>query len=97
MRIPINRLRPEPEGITTIGSPTKQRMNIQEIFDEQRQPKGKLISIVLPVYNESECLPQVVEELYDFLGKNLSEYNFEISFIDDRSKDNSFAILSKLS
>lgn len=47
----------------------------------------KLISIVIPVYNEAENLPTLYEEL-DKHTKQLS-YEFEIIFVDDGSRDNS--------
>jgi len=47
----------------------------------------KLISIVIPVYNEAENLPTLYEEL-DKHTKNLP-YDFEILFVDDGSRDQS--------
>jgi dolichol-phosphate mannosyltransferase len=56
----------------------------------------KLISYVLPVYNEQEGL----EEFYTKLEKTLQtvseNYNFEFVFINDGSGDNSFNILQGL-
>lgn len=47
----------------------------------------KLISIIIPVYNEEKNIPS----LLNGLKKNLkeSDYNFEIIFVDDGSKDDS--------
>lgn len=49
------------------------------------------ISIIIPVYNEEESLPQLFKELYPVMeGLNRS---YEIVFINDGSKDRSFAML----
>lgn len=49
------------------------------------------ISIVIPVYNEEESLPQLFKELYPAM-ENLQR-SFEIIFINDGSRDKSFAML----
>lgn len=53
------------------------------------------ISIVIPLFNEEESLP----ELYDWIKKVLTEHQFshEIVFADDGSKDNSWKIIEELS
>jgi len=52
----------------------------------------KFISIVIPLYNESESLP----ELYKEIKKNVKNFKYEIIFIDDGSTDSSFAVLMNL-
>ena len=55
----------------------------------------KKISIIIPAYNEEESLPL----LYDRLSKvilNLKNYEFELLFINDGSKDNTLKIIKKL-
>ena len=49
------------------------------------------ISIVIPVYNEEESLPQLFKELYPVM-ENLQR-SFEIIFINDGSRDKSFTML----
>lgn len=49
------------------------------------------ISIVIPVYNEEESLPQLFKELYPVMEKLNRSY--EIIFINDGSRDKSFAML----
>jgi len=49
------------------------------------------ISVVIPVYNEEENLPELFRELTEVLEK--LSVSFEIIFIDDGSKDRSGAIL----
>lgn len=45
--------------------------------------KSKLISIIIPTYNEEQNVPLI----YNALCKELTEYNLQIIFIDDGSKD----------
>jgi len=55
----------------------------------------KKISIIIPAYNEEESLPL----LYDRLSKvilNLKNYEFEMLFINDGSKDNTLKIIKNL-
>ena len=49
------------------------------------------ISLVIPVYNEEENLPELFRELTEVLEK--LSVSFEIIFIDDGSRDRSGAIL----
>lgn len=53
------------------------------------------ISIVIPLFNESESL----EELHDWILSSMSNYSksFEIILIDDGSTDNSWQIIKNLS
>lgn len=57
--------------------------------------KAIKLSIVIPLYNESENL----NELYSLLSDNLESFNnsYEIVFVDDGSADNSFEIIKQLS
>ncbi|HRY83815.1 MAG TPA: glycosyltransferase family 2 protein [Candidatus Cloacimonadota bacterium] len=51
-----------------------------------------LISFVIPVLNEQDSLGQLTQEII----RNVGEHSYEIIFIDDGSRDNSFAILSEM-
>lgn len=53
------------------------------------------ISIVVPVYNEEESLP----ELFDWIKRVMTDHNFkfEVVFVDDGSSDNSWKIIQDLS
>lgn len=71
--------------------------NIHDIFTKFNPKEKKRLSIVLPVYNEEACLPVMLESLTKYLAKEQKQYNWEIIFIDDFSKDRSFAILTDYS
>ena len=55
----------------------------------------KKISILVPTYNEEDNVINVVEKLENILN-NLKDYNYEIVFIDNCSKDNTRNILINL-
>ncbi|PKP45719.1 MAG: glycosyltransferase [Bacteroidetes bacterium HGW-Bacteroidetes-11] len=52
------------------------------------------ISVVVPVYNEEESLP----ELFDWIKRVMTDHNFtfEVIFVDDGSSDNSWKIILDL-
>ncbi len=52
------------------------------------------LSIVIPIHNEEQNIPILYKELKQVLEKLKKSY--EIVFVDDGSKDNSFKILSEL-
>ncbi|MDR3199735.1 MAG: glycosyltransferase family 2 protein [Planctomycetaceae bacterium] len=52
------------------------------------------LSIVVPVYNEEESLPQLYREICEVAEAN--HYETEIIFIDDGSKDRSWEIVERL-
>lgn len=56
----------------------------------------KLISIVIPIYNEELVIPELIKQLTKFIDKNKS-YDFEIIFVEHGSVDNSFILLHKYS
>lgn len=55
----------------------------------------KLVSVVVPVYNEEKNLINFYNEICDIF-KNLKEYNFEVIYVADPSTDNSFSIIKEL-
>lgn len=52
------------------------------------------ISVVVPVFNEEESLP----ELYDWIRRVMAEhgFDFEVIFVDDGSSDNSWKVIGEL-
>ena len=59
----------------------------------------KLVSVVVPCYNEQEVLPMFYEEITKVTGKMSKDYpelTFEYLFINDGSKDKTLEILRSL-
>ena len=56
----------------------------------------KLLSIVVPCFNEESVLPAFWTELCSVL-KTIQQYRFEFIFVDDGSTDNTLTVLKKLS
>ncbi len=52
------------------------------------------ISVVIPLYNEEESLPELTAWIDRVMTKN--EFNYEIIMIDDGSKDDSWKVLEEL-
>lgn len=57
--------------------------------------KKQSISIVIPIYNESETIKSVLVELKNFLDKQ-SDIEYEIICVNDCSTDNSLEILNSI-
>lgn len=55
----------------------------------------KKISVIIPAYNEEESLPILYERLLKLMN-NMKEYNFEILFVNDGSKDKTIEIIKDL-
>ncbi len=52
------------------------------------------ISLVIPLYNEAESLPELAEWITRVMKKN--NFSYEILFINDGSTDNSWEVIEKL-
>lgn len=61
-----------------------------------RMSKKKLISIIVPVYNEEENIHLLYERVQGVICSLSDSYEFELIFTDNHSKDNSFRILKEL-
>lgn len=55
-----------------------------------------LLSIIIPVYNESGNVTQLYTLLKQCLKKDFSSFKYEIVFIDDGSSDDTYTLLSTL-
>lgn len=53
----------------------------------------KSLDIIVPVYNEEECIEQTISRLIGVRESLYSELDVNFIFVDDGSKDKSFAIL----
>ena len=54
----------------------------------------KKISLVVPMYNESEMIPLFFEKMNEVLSQ-IKNYNFEFVLVNDGSKDNTLAMLKE--
>ena len=52
----------------------------------------KLITVIIPAYNEEETLPDIIKRL-EHLGQSVPDYNFEFLFVNDGSRDKTPEIL----
>ena len=55
----------------------------------------KLISILIPCYNEAQSLPILIPKLED-IANNLKHYDWEFLCVNDGSKDNTLEVLQEL-
>ena len=53
------------------------------------------ISIIIPAYNEEESLPKLYERLKNIMNQ-VNDYEFEVLFINDGSKDRTIQIIQEL-
>lgn len=54
-----------------------------------------LISVVIPVYNSQEALPELVKKLNECFD-SLTEYSLELILVNDGSKDKSWEVIEQL-
>ncbi|MBQ6539226.1 MAG: glycosyltransferase [Bacilli bacterium] len=57
--------------------------------------KRDKISIIIPCYNEEECIEKIYNEI-DKVSKKMKDQDFEIVYVNDGSKDNSLEEMKKL-
>ena len=55
----------------------------------------KKITIIIPAYNEEESLPFLYERLEKLMNE-IKDYEFEVLFVNDGSKDNTISIIKEL-
>ena len=53
------------------------------------------ISVVIPLFNEEESLPELSSWIVKVMNEN--NFSYEVIFVDDGSKDNSWSVIEKLS
>lgn len=59
------------------------------------EEKKKLVTILVPAYNEEEVLHLLYDRLIDLMNKNI-DYVFEVLLVNDGSKDNTLKIMQEL-
>ena len=55
------------------------------------------ISIICPCYNEFDNINLFYKRIKNIFNENIKQYDYEIIFVDDDSKDNSKLLLEKIS
>lgn len=55
----------------------------------------KLVTILIPTYNEQEVLPMLYDRLVKLID-NLPQYNFELLFVNDGSKDKTLDLIKEM-
>lgn len=58
------------------------------------EPKKKLVSIIIPCFNEEESLPKLYEQLDQVLTTIDDDY--EILFVDDGSQDDTLSVIKRI-
>ena len=56
----------------------------------------KKISVLIPCYNEEENVIPIANAIVEEMGKSLADYDYEIIFIDNDSKDNTRPLLREI-
>ena len=51
-------------------------------------------SIIIPTYNEANCLPQTLEQVFDFLRNE--DYSAEVIVVENGSSDNTYELAQSL-
>ena len=54
----------------------------------------KKVTILIPAYNEEESLPYLYERLEELIN-SIKNYEFEILFVNDGSKDKTLELIKK--
>ena len=56
---------------------------------------SRLISIVIPAYNEEDCVEELAKQLTEVMRK-LDKYEFEVLIVENGSKDATWSLLTKI-
>lgn len=76
-------------------SSNQKKSTQQKDLEKNSKQNDILLSVVVPLLNEEESLPELVLHLEQVLGK-IAGKRYEIIFIDDGSTDNSFAVIKQI-
>ena len=75
--------------------PEKDRRFVDRRVSRRSISDGTLVSIIIPCFNEEATLRDTYERLKATLKKD-SRINFEMIFVDDGSRDNTFSVLKQI-
>ncbi len=56
----------------------------------------KKISVLIPCYNEEENVVQIASAVSNEIKSNLPDYDYEIVFIDNNSKDSNCPLIREI-
>ena len=59
-------------------------------------PEKKLISVVIPTYNEEDNVRPMTDAVVKIMTEELPEYDYELLYIDNHSKGRSRQILREI-
>jgi len=74
---------------------SRQNKQVNNPRNQQGNRTDILVSVVIPLFNEEESLPELALQLEAELDKFTSR-RWEVLFIDDGSTDNSYSVIKKL-
>ena len=57
----------------------------------------KVISVVIPVFNEEKNIPLIYQRVVDLFSTRIIEYEYRILFVDNASTDSSRKLIKELS
>ena len=69
-------------------------MHENKKYNKERQNTMKRITIIIPAYNEEESLPFLYERLQKLIN-DIENYEFEILFVNDGSKDKTIELIKE--
>src|SRR5699024_3810600 len=65
-------------------------------MNHETEKKNKVISVMIPTYNEEENARPIYEAVRDELQKSCPNYDYEILFIDNKVTDGTRRILEEI-
>ncbi len=57
------------------------------------QVSKKMVSLVIPAFNEEENIPLIYHKITELFRSKMPQYVYEIIFVDDGSRDNTWSII----
>lgn len=79
---------------TDIGRETSSDHSEEATMESSEETRNVALSVIVPVYNEEGNVGQLVEQIYDVLGR--LKRSSEVIFVDDGSTDDTFMLLREL-